>query len=154
MRFSSIRSTKYENASDTVVLFVELTRCENASCNSTRCVSSDTNVHDGDMPASIGNWRRISSQKPWIVLIFNNSGSSIYLKNTMRAWAMSSDVAGLRSDTLSNNSINSSSDAMAQFCNSRKIRLRISPAAALVYVRHNMPQSSMWSVRNKIRNSR
>ena len=151
---SSILPTICVKASLVRKSFDVFIRCEKESCNKTRWVSSETRDHEGDKPASNGKRRRISSQKPWMVFIFNNSGSSIYLKNIVRACAMSSAVAGLFSATPSSNSISSSSDVIAHFCNSVKIRFRISPAAALVYVRHKIPQLSISSLRNNMRSKR
>ena len=105
------------------------------------------------MPASVGKRCKISSQKPCMVLIFNISGLSIYRKKIARACLISASV-GIEFVVMPhNNSRNSSSDAMAQPRNAAKIRLRISPAAALVYVKHNIPPISSL-LRNKIRNKR
>ena len=132
---------------------VEFTTRSNASCNITFCGASDIKDHDGDIPASVGKRCKISSQKPCIVFIFRISGLSIYLKKICRACLISLSVATLFIDIPSNNSRNSLSVDIAQSRSELKIRLRISPAAAFVYVRHKIPPIGS-SLRNKIRNNR
>ena len=131
-----------------------MTSFANAFCNNSPWVSSDINVQDGDMPASNGKRRKISSQKLCIVFIFNSSGLSIYVKNTFRACIISASRTGNSRTTFSNISRRTSSGAVAHSDKRFNILVRISPAAALVYVRHKIPQSFNDFARNNIRNKR